>query len=93
MVGQGSDTTKVGIEHNEKSIWFGDFRELGFPWTEVPDLDQHWRDGRLLLALVHRFAPALVNREEIMAGEETPDKDKERTKKAIQLARLHLGIR
>ena len=68
-------------------------RELGFPWAAIPDLDRSWRNGRLLLALVHRFAPALVRSEEIMAGSDQPDEAVLRAERAMQLARLHLGIR
>jgi hypothetical protein len=58
----------------------------------VPDLDRSWRDGRLLLALVHRFAPALVRQDELFAGSDEPEECRQRIQNALQLARLHLGI-
>ncbi|KAL7077594.1 hypothetical protein ACQ4LE_002988 [Meloidogyne hapla] len=67
-------------------------RQLGLPSGAIVDLDLSWKDGRLLLALLHRFVPALVNREEIMEGGDGPEEARQRAQKAIQLARLHLGI-
>ncbi|CAK5008227.1 unnamed protein product [Meloidogyne enterolobii] len=67
-------------------------RQLGLPSGAIVDLDLSWKDGRLLLALLHRFVPALVNREEIMEGGDEPEEARQRAQKAIQLARLHLGI-
>ncbi|KAF7634588.1 hypothetical protein Mgra_00006037 [Meloidogyne graminicola] len=65
-------------------------RQLGLP--SVVDLDKSWKDGRLLLALLHRFLPALINFEEILEGGNEPEECRKRALKAIQLARLHLGI-
>ncbi|CAK5009860.1 unnamed protein product [Meloidogyne enterolobii] len=67
-------------------------RQLGLPSGAIVDLDLSWKDGRLLLALLHRFVPALVNREEILEGGDEPEEARQRAQKAIQLARLHLGI-
>nr|CAD2175115.1 unnamed protein product [Meloidogyne enterolobii] len=67
-------------------------RQLGLPSGAIVDLDLSWKDGRLLLALLHRFVPALVNREEILEGGDEPEEARQRAQRAIQLARLHLGI-
>ena len=66
---------------------------MGLSSGAIVDLDLSWKDGRLLLALLHRFVPALISRDEIMEGGNEPEDARQRAQKAIQLARLHLGIR
>ncbi|KAL3124456.1 hypothetical protein niasHT_007739 [Heterodera trifolii] len=82
---------KEGIER-QMIKWVTD-EVIGDLGLRVRDFDRSWCDGRLFCALVHRFAPALMSRGEVLGGGNDGQSAQRRTERAMEVARLHLGIR
>uniref|UniRef100_A0A914GRZ8 Calponin-homology (CH) domain-containing protein n=1 Tax=Globodera rostochiensis TaxID=31243 RepID=A0A914GRZ8_GLORO len=66
---------------------------IGDLGLRINDLDRSWCDGRLFSALVHRFAPALMPRGVILGGGNDAKSAQLKTERAMEMARIHLGIR